>query len=64
MDSFGDPKWSHLGTENELIWGPKTDSCWDRFGNPELIDFATEMIFGAETNSFRDDQTRNEMKCL
>ena len=28
-DSFGDPKWSHLGTENGCSWGPKTDSLGD-----------------------------------
>ena len=29
MESFGDPKWSHLGTENGCSWGPKTDSLGD-----------------------------------
>ena len=50
--SFGDPKWSHLGTENKLIRGPKIDSCWNRIGDRKLIDFGIEM------NSFLDDQTR------
>ena len=49
MDSFGDPKWSHLGTENELVWGLKTDSCWGGFGDRTLIHFGTEM------NSLWDD---------
>ena len=52
MDSFGDPKWSHLGTENEPIWGLKMDSCEKRFGVRKLFHFGTEM------NSFWDDQTR------
>ena len=58
MDSFGNPKWSHLETENELIWEPKMDSCEDRFGDRKLIHWGTEMI------SFWDDQTRDEMKFL
>ena len=33
MESFGDPKWSHLGSENELIWEPEKDPCEDRFGD-------------------------------
>ena len=41
MDSFGDPKWSHLGTENELSWGPEMDSCEDRLGDRKLIHFET-----------------------
>ena len=30
MDSFGAPKWSRLGTENGLIWGPEMVSPGDR----------------------------------
>ena len=41
MDSFGETKWSHLGTENELVWGPEIDSCEDRLGDRKLIHFET-----------------------
>ena len=37
MDSFGDPKWSHLGTRNGPVWGPEIgpitgteNRYWDR----------------------------------
>ena len=33
MDSFGDPKWSHLEPQNEFIWEPEMDPCEDRFGD-------------------------------
>ena len=46
MDSFGEPQWFHLGTENEFIWGPKIDLCEDRVGDRKLIHFETG------TNSF------------
>ncbi len=38
MDPFGDPKWSHLGTRNGLIWGPKMGS----FGDRKMIHFGTQ----------------------
>ena len=30
MDSFGDPKWTHLGTRNGPVWGPKMGPFGDR----------------------------------
>ena len=51
MDSFEDPKWSRLGTENELSWGPEMDSCEDRLGDRKLIHFETG------TNSFFELET-------
>ena len=52
MESFGDPKWSHLDTKHEFIRGSKMDSCEDRFGDRKRIHFGTDM------NSFWDDPTR------
>ena len=46
------PEMAHLGTENEVIWRPDTDSCEDRFGDRNLVHLGTEM------NSFWDNQTR------
>ena len=57
MNSFGDPKWSHLGTRNGPSWGPemipfedsKLISFRDRFGG-------LKVEIGTVMNSFLDDQ--------
>ena len=50
MDSFGDPKWLHLGTRNGIIWGSKMIP----FEDSELIHFGTDL--GTENR----DWDRNE----
>ncbi len=39
MDSFGDPKWSHLGTRNGPIRGPEMIP----FEDSELTHFRTDL---------------------
>ena len=39
MVSFGDPKWSHLGTRNGPVWGPEMIP----FGDSKLTRFGTAL---------------------
>ena len=50
MDSFGDPKWSHLGTRNVPVWGP------------EMIPFEDLKLthFGTDLETEDRDWDRNE----